>query len=169
MSAYNELATRLLSMSYEDCDAASARLLRKLDKPAKRKWRKHDGSGMPCAGDLLVDVKFADGDKHKEDPAHYWDWPHIGDDGSDIVAWRPSKGAVEAKPAEQAVADADGWIAHDGGPCPVDKSLRVDTRFTDGTILAGRPAVFPAWKGSGRPYSITHYRISSASNAGGAA
>lgn len=47
--------------------------------------------------------------------------------------------------------NADGWIRHRGGKCPVEKGALVDVRFRNGDIIEGIPALES--HGSSHPYS----------------
>lgn len=37
--------------------------------------------------------------------------------------------------------NAEGWVRHRGGKCPVDKGVRVDVRYRDGEISMNQPAL----------------------------
>jgi hypothetical protein len=70
-------------------------------------------------------------------------------------------------PRVQRLADADGWIKHDGGPCPVPRGTLVEVRLRDGHIQAGLAlhddgtcTSEPQWTGGDYPsLTIAAYRI----------
>ena len=53
----------------------------------------------------------------------------------------------------KAQPDPDGWIKHDGGPCPLHPNVRAHAEFNDG----GPPAVNRA--GLFNWGAVTHYRV----------
>jgi hypothetical protein len=70
-------------------------------------------------------------------------------------------------PRAQKLADADGWIKHDGGPCPVPRGTLVEVRLRNGHIQAGLAlhddgtcTSEPQWTGCDYPsLTIAAYRI----------
>lgn len=54
---------------------------------------------------------------------------------------------------------ADGWIAHDGGDCPVPLDSRPAVLFRDGEIINGRKAENWVWEHKAFPIRLTHVHI----------
>lgn len=55
--------------------------------------------------------------------------------------------------------DDDGWIKHDGGPCPVGDEAKVDIRFRGGDVNLGENAHQWGWRHIHDEYDIIAYRI----------
>ena len=53
--------------------------------------------------------------------------------------------------------EADGWIKHDGGPCPVDAVVGI--RLQSGHEYSPRRSCYLRWVRMGKPDDITHYRV----------
>lgn len=73
-------------------------------------WIPHDGGPCPVGPNTKVLIRLRDKKFADAYPAKYyrWDWLNRYDD---IIAY---------KVAEDTEPDDDGWIKHDGGPCPID-------------------------------------------------
>ena len=64
--------------------------------------------------------------------------------------------------------NAEGWIRHRGGKCPVEKGVRVDVRHRDGEISMNQPALEKGhpveawaknWSHESNPADIMAYRL----------
>lgn len=53
----------------------------------------------------------------------------------------------------------DGWIEHDGGPCPVADHAIVDALLRDGQCGENRCADTLFWEHDGRRDDIVAYRV----------
>ncbi len=60
------------------------------------------------------------------------------------VCKRPTTGAWPERRKPQ--PDADGWIAWNGGECPVPDGVRFQIRMRDGAIVAGYPGPHWDWR-----------------------
>lgn len=60
-----------------------------------------------------------------------------------------------------AVADADGWIPHDGGPNPVP-GCRVDVRLREGLVVS-KPSDLIYWPDQGDPDNVVAFRLAAPS------
>lgn len=78
-----------------------------------------------------------------------------------LAAYREAMGGVAAPVA---VADAEGWIEHDGKGMPVDSGTIVNCKFRDGDECGGYRAGFwhesnSWWVHRGDPDDIVAYRV----------
>ena len=59
--------------------------------------------------------------------------------------------------------NAEGWIRHRGGKCPVEEGVMVDVRHRDGEVFSGFEAVLSApagsWNHANHPGDIMAYRL----------
>lgn len=55
-------------------------------------------------------------------------------DGARVTSWMDADGADDDDDSVCACAepDDDGWVPHDGGPCPVNPGTKVDVKFRNG-------------------------------------
>jgi len=79
-----------------------------------------------------------------------------GDALADLNGTRRPDNHTEPAP----VADAEGWIAHDGGLCPVIEFTTVDVRMRGGELRQNMCATNSLFKNNGEPtYDVLAYRV----------
>jgi len=60
------------------------------DKPDADGWIKWEGGESPVDDDVMVEVRFRNGEKNRSSTANTWFWPYRGHSG-DIIAYRIAK------------------------------------------------------------------------------
>lgn len=109
-------------------------------------WIEWHGGECPVDGCVKVEYRLRDGDTSNE-PASCLAWEHEGE-CYDIIAYRI---------IDRQQKGDDGWIEWDGNSQPVNSSVIVKVRWTDGSISCGPCRQFFWGRNCGNP--IIAYRV----------